>query len=762
MSDAIHELILEGCTPEPLMNYLKALGILRLVAEQKDPEARGAWKNDVFVLRSSLDREALVRFFLEEYCPTPIIVPWSGGDFFDVDRAGDAGPFKKAPTSTAVIEAFLACSSVRVSQYRQTILRALDALGICGIDTQRSMKNEAKAGYIAYLRSVLDDGVVNWVDAAAIMTAKKASFSAILGSGGGSDGNTHFSDNFMQNLWEVLPDFDSQRKVSLKGSRVDNQQISLEQLRQAVFRIPTKHLIYKRTSSLYDSGAVGGPNATQGMERESIGNPWGFILCLEGAMCLAGAMTRRHQASLASFPFQVRLSTAGSDSVAPNEVSGFEAWLPLHSSWVSFPELRSLLAEGRASMSTKIPKRGVDFAKAAAGLGVDRGIDLFQRYGIIKGRLGDTNTASSLGRFKVRFQRNVDLLGEVDRWLDNYRSAASKEKAPPRFSRVLQRIEKAIFDFSRFGGTARFSEILCALGSAERELAKGEGFRQKNYLPPIGNLSTKWLAAANNGSVEFELALSLVSIFDPERKIGAFRENLEPVIRKNSWQWAAKTGSVVWDSADLTTNLASVLARRVIDAAGRGCVNLPLASRHAASLESICAFLYNQVNDHRLEELIWGLMLIDHSQEYPRIPHILPAILPLPRSYALFKLLFLPSAIAVELTADAHRRVNLTKARKASVCIKPEFSVLSLLRAGRLNESVNIAVRRLCASGLNPKLGRGQGKSGLIRERIGSFGIQPQRLAAALLFPVSSSSVGELIDLVVRDSAPVFEQGGTL
>ncbi len=34
------------------MAYLKALGILRLVGEQKDPNARGWWENDVFWLRS--------------------------------------------------------------------------------------------------------------------------------------------------------------------------------------------------------------------------------------------------------------------------------------------------------------------------------------------------------------------------------------------------------------------------------------------------------------------------------------------------------------------------------------------------------------------------------------------------------------------------------------------------------------------------------------------------------------------------------------
>ncbi len=63
---ARYDIELAGCTPEPLMAYLKALGILRLVSEQKDAEARGWWNNDIFCLRSSLDRDALVKFFLED------------------------------------------------------------------------------------------------------------------------------------------------------------------------------------------------------------------------------------------------------------------------------------------------------------------------------------------------------------------------------------------------------------------------------------------------------------------------------------------------------------------------------------------------------------------------------------------------------------------------------------------------------------------------------------------------------------------------
>ena len=95
------DLALVGCTPEPLMNYLKALGVFRLVAEQRpDAEARMSWSGGVAHLESKLDRAALVEFFTNEYRPTPIIVPWSGGDFFGINSKGNAGPHKKCPTAT--------------------------------------------------------------------------------------------------------------------------------------------------------------------------------------------------------------------------------------------------------------------------------------------------------------------------------------------------------------------------------------------------------------------------------------------------------------------------------------------------------------------------------------------------------------------------------------------------------------------------------------------------------------------------------------
>ena len=46
-------LALLGCTPEPLIYYLKALGVLRLVAMQKAPDVRGCWEGNTFYIKGN-------------------------------------------------------------------------------------------------------------------------------------------------------------------------------------------------------------------------------------------------------------------------------------------------------------------------------------------------------------------------------------------------------------------------------------------------------------------------------------------------------------------------------------------------------------------------------------------------------------------------------------------------------------------------------------------------------------------------------------
>src|SRR5579884_2221846 len=62
LADCMNSISLPGCTSEPLINYLKGLGILRLISEDAkhgDPHARGAWKNGAFVLHTKLTPDEL-------------------------------------------------------------------------------------------------------------------------------------------------------------------------------------------------------------------------------------------------------------------------------------------------------------------------------------------------------------------------------------------------------------------------------------------------------------------------------------------------------------------------------------------------------------------------------------------------------------------------------------------------------------------------------------------------------------------------------
>jgi len=782
---------LSGCTPEPLMSYLKALGILRLVSEQADSNATACWRNDQFVLDSKFASEELIEFFQHNYRPTPIVVPWSGSDFFAVQRLEDGPRYRRTPTGSSIIEAFQASSGERLGGYRTAIEDALKSLKNANIKTKSDMEKN-KPRYLSALRSCASDEVVAWIDSAAIVLDEFTPFSALLGSGGGSDGNAHFSDNFMQNLWEMLPDFDEQRSPAC-----DATDHSSTLCRNALFGDPTTGLVKKRTSALYDSGAVGGPNATQGMNRDSLSNPWNVILLFEGSLGFAGAFTRRNTSALtmlgdrsAAFPFQFGHTVVHGDNTTDTERSGRELWLPIWSSQATWDEVRHLLSEARAEIGHESARHGVEMARAAASLGVNRGIKSFYRYAIVRGRVGgdNYNTAASLGCFEVTSHCGVDLFREFDRWLVRYRRAATKKQKsgyvlPGRFRSALRKIESAILDYCRYGRDQDLQAVLVGSGQAEYELALTDGrHRGKEICPPLSGLSPEWIAVTHDRRPEFDIALGLAGVYDrtreTKRNIGPIRCNLEPVViryRKASWIAADDQSErdeqskrhVVWNSADLPTNMSAVLERRIMDGARAGCENLPLDFKHGLSLDTIASFIAGLLDDRRIEELLRGLVLIDHRQKYPGglPPATVEDAPPLPREFALLKLLFLPRPL-VRHWEDEYQRWNWRLARSVSgsngkpkeehgFTIRPEPRVLPLLRSGRVDEACRIAYQRLRSSGLKPL--PGPTSSGLWRESDWEPdpSIDPRRLAASLLLPVGSAVVNRLIHLVTRqDTQP--------
>jgi CRISPR-associated protein Csx17 len=747
------EIPLTGCTPEPLMAYLKALGILRLISEQKDAGARGWWRNDVFWLRSSLDHDALVNFFLEKYEPTPIVAPWGARSGFY------SGSSEK--TARIALEEISASVTPRLAMFRQCIANVRVLLDQLGFTAKAS--DEEKIRLLRRCRNHFPDELVPWFDACVVLTGDSRRYPPLLGTGG-NEGSGSYVSGFAQQVLECV----------LRRKHDEALEVSL-------FTGHARDVLGTQTPGHFSPTAAGGANGTQGFEASTNTNPWDYLLCIEGTCLWASAAVRRLGSparGMAAFPFTVNVCGSGSTSLATSDGKKpkqakrqiAEMWLPMWERHLSASEVCSILSEGRASVGGRQAETALDIARAASTLGVDRGIHRFARTAFLM-RNGQSFLSIPLGAFEVTDRRDAELLRQIDYpWLETFRRATSDKTAPPRFFSILNHIDSAVFDFCKYGGNSFFQKVIVALGKAERALALTEGkVGQSKIKPnPLSGLSPDWIEAVEDGSVEFAVARALASVHDPEAKIGPSRANLEPVDwRKNCRAWAEKDRAVVWNAADLATNMANVLQRRMMDGQRTGCERLPLASRFTVSLDMVAAFIAGEIDEQRVEELIWGLMLINDRgrQRQDRRGANDPQI---PRAYALLKLLFLPRPLVVERGAEGMLFTHLLRDNEhGGVVIRPEPSILHLLRGGRLGEACAIAMRRLRASGLHPMPGPIRGRR--VRDddwreldRMGGAGIDPLRLAAALLIPICDDAVSRLVRLTIRGGEVENEQTQTV
>ena len=718
------ELTLLGCTAEPLLNYLKALGVLRLVAEQADRDARAAWRQDRLVLRSRLDRATLLAFFAYEYRPTPIIGPWAGGSgFFPGDNV-------KALTAIST------STSPRVAALRRAIAAAQKVLAELGVTTKPSGDRETKVRLLRALRARLDDAALLWLDAAWALSDEGQAAAPLLGTGG-NDGRFDFSRNFLERLVDLGV-----------HDTVDERQVDL--LEASLFDTPIDALKSYAVGQ-FDPGAAGGPNATVGMEGTSVLNPWDWVLGLEGAVLFAGAASRRYRArggGRAAFPFTVEATTVGGSAAVSAETGDArgEVWLPLWPRWVGLAEVRHLLTEGRLTVGRRQAADGVESARAVASLGVQRGLNDFVRVGLLK-RFGKNYLALPMGRFAVRRDPCIGLLqsGGTDRWLQRYRQRA--RSAPPRFQRAVRHIDAAVVDVARRDGPRPVAALLCALGEAERELAAGSppGMVLKpDQIPlrPCPVLPADWLPLADDGSVEYRLASALASLGAHGQ--APLREDLEPVrIDQASVRWQTQGTAFperVYSSPALLTTL---LERRLLQHGLDG-----LGGSRSAELTDVALYVTGQVDDRRLLSLVWGLACVaPWARHRPRTAPASgrQASVIVPREWAAMALLFDPAAEhAMGASADDLRgdTPGQAGAPGAGAC----RTVLALLRAGSVEAALRETTRRLRASGRPIAPGRTpNGRERLLRPLAPP---RPERLAAALLFPLSRADRHRLFALL--------------
>ena len=705
----IYEHVLEGCAPVPLAGYLKALGVFRLVAEQEDESAHGFWQDERFVLRTTLDEERLVQFFIERWRPTPVVAPWNGGSGFwpKDNREG--------------IDAIMASNAPRFDGYRESI-RLCKAL-IAEKQFPEAPKQEDKTGFINLLRARLSAEACRWLDGAIALTMEGPRYPPVLGTGG-NDGRLDFSNNYMRQLMKVTQ---------------GESDVSREALRAALFSEPSASF-EKGAVGQFAPGNAGGANASTGFEGKSRPNPWDFALTVEGTLIFASAAVRRHaqdRGDAFAFPFTTRTVGAGTGvaAFADESDSRAEFWTPLWSRAATLGEVEHLMSEGRAVVKDRTARDGFDFARAAAQLGFASGIDSFVRHGFLK-RNGKNYFATPLSRMRIKENPKAALIRDLDRrgWLSRARGTVRGKTAPPGLGKTGRNLDEALFRLTGDGSAEAVQEVLMAFGALMLEVARRPKLRNaKDGLRPPPPLSKEWTEAADDGSHEFALAAALASLDATGDIRLPFRRHLAPLdCSKERESWADTTEAqvlAVWTGGSLVRDTTLVLERRLIEAqrhsfSNREKAELPRRGWRAAPLAAVAAFLAGRTDDARIAALAVGLAWCRAGRHATKPVTREDA---LPFAYAALKPLFAPEGVGPAEVNEKKR-------------IDP-LPLVRLIRAGRVGDAIRHA----------QIVAQGAGLPAPFIKREPAASLDPDRLTAALLFPIAPKAHARLTERAYPD-----------
>jgi CRISPR-associated protein Csx17 len=333
--------------------------------------------------------------------------------------------------------------------------------------------------------------------------------------------------------------------------------------------------------------------------------------------------------AILSAPFVVRsrMGTEGAASAGDDDDSRNEIWMPLWAVPCGVDEVRSLLSEGRATLNGRSARDGLDFARAVAQLGVNRGIRSFQRYGFLK-RQGKNFLATPLSRIAVRRNPDADLIAELERrnWLAAVQRYARDENAPNAFRAGASQLDSALFALIQQTSRAALQTVLRRVGRIEATISASPK-AQDSVRVPAPRLSLAWAIKADDQSAEFRIAAAFAGLCLRDDKGGRvlhIRRHLasvsETVNRDGDRVWEPTSRLAIWGPGPLAGNLAALLHRRRLEAIALGAEGEVLASQSGATREDVSAFLDGATDDARIGQLLGGLACVDWSDSEPPRP----------------------------------------------------------------------------------------------------------------------------------------------
>lgn len=681
-----------GASSRTLLGYLVGLGLLRVVARQADPAARGCWRDGALELHSELDAAGLENFLLHRWEPAPVVSPWNGGSGFFV-KDNQVG-----------FEAIEGDDSPRLKDFRAAIVAARAALAQAGLTAKPEPRVE-KPALLRELRATLSDAAIEWVDAAIILIGDGVAFPPLLGSGG-NDGRYDVANNYAQSVAFALA-LDGSRRA--RTDTADALRVALWHASGALRKMSLAHLSR-------DASPVNSPSG----ESDALGNPWELCLAVEGTLLLAAGAGRRladgAQPGLVA-PFTLRPTGAGYGSAVAEEKGRSELWLPLWPSPAGLSEIESLFREARTQVGRRQARTGLDAARATGELGVARGISAFERFSILE-RAGQSNLAVPAGRIQVVERPAVRALRSLDPWLGRVLSYATGD-IPGAQRQAIRRLERRAFAVAERGTRPAVRELLVALGQIESLFAGADERSRPAGLEPISPAAGPWIAVLDAAAIDVRLAIGLASVSDRSSGTAQRRHRL-PAIRdylhgtgiddRGRRRYGIVTAGRAPRLATAVERLAAVHERRHQDSARADRSELGFERGLEVSLGDLSQLVRGTVDERAMGALIDGLVLLDYQGE---------------RAAAPFADAELPDPLLDLLALAFHdpRRGRGTTGDLDMLC-QPRLGWVSQLRADHVRSVAGDALLRLRLAGMAPLAAIGN----LQTERADG-----RRLAAALL-----------------------------
>jgi len=477
-------------------------------------------------------------------------------------------------------------------------------------------------------------------------------------------------------------------------------------------------------------------NSGQSWFREGQLSPWSFLLAMEGALLLRGAVHRRLGTlarGKAVFPFLSRpVEPQNGGQVAHGKA---EFWAPLWQKFASLGEIEWVLRQGRAEIGGRPATAPHEFAVAALDAAVDEGVPTFARFELCQTTSAQVYEALPRERVHVaggdtatlRHSRLLLPLIESG-WIERLPWEPKRADQRGRFVGLRGPIEAAMIQVSEAPeDPERWRSLLLLLARTQHRIDRNRTLRGRCFPLPL--LHHSWFDRSwPQPPTELRIARAIASLgcSSPNARLLANVFGIEGTGRQIRFP-KARPARAVWHEGRPLDAILAVLRRRLADSDEMDLS--PLHGSYQCPLSDIAAFLSecDAVDDELIATWVPALSLIDWKHAKRTIQRAnsesSPLLHPL---YTLVRPLCDPGGLTID-NRPLFPLDDRDSRRPHAAAIR---TLVNLLLQGAVDAAIDLARRRYLAAGWR-----------VFEPPIGEVSVDAERLTTALLIPAAPTEL---------------------